>query len=367
MRNRVVFGAVLMVIGSGCASKARQATLADGFAALERGDMRAALEIYDSVARQHPDTMEGALAIDHAIEVSGQRLFPRPSYECSPDAVAKYMDADRQFVAGAMDAALAAYQQATELCPKNASWWIHSGDCFFHTGQYEHAKALYLQGLRLDPWNRSGYRFLADAESRLGDPAQAYQNAILAVVSDPTYEAGWQFLKELTQGLGGRWNRRHAAKPPIEKVNGQLKLVLSPEYESQGSFAAWLAYGTLRFRLTEGAQEGNADGEASPTNLPSPEEWKRLSPLDRERFLVSKVLDMYGKLTSEKPEYADVFWETFEKAARAGFLDEAIYLHLMDRDLAPPYATYRAEHTARLIDYVTKIIAPLPPSGSRKV
>jgi tetratricopeptide (TPR) repeat protein len=367
MRKWIALCGVLLLLINGCTPTAKRATLTDGFSAVQRGDAAKALEIYESIAQQRRDTMEGALAMDAAIELSGHRLFPQSSYGCSREALAKYADAERQFVAGAMNAALDGYQKAVELCPENANWWIHSGDAYFGRGEYEHAKTLYLRGLQLDPWNRSGHRFLADCETHLGEAAQAYQSAVLAVVSDPTYEAGWQFLKELTRTLGGQWHRRAEPKPRIGQDNGKPTVTLSPFYETKASLTAWMAYGVMRWRFTEGPQtEPKTEGKESSAKLLSQEEWKRMSPVERERFLVSESLDLYAKFTTDNPGTTAVFWETFQKAAHAGFMDEAIYMHLMDGDLAPSYPTYRMEHTARLIEYVTKVIAPLPPSGSRE-
>lgn len=348
----------------GCTA-ARQPTLADGHAAAVRGDRRAAVEIYATVARQHPDTMEAALASDAAIQITGNRLLPEPSYDCGSDAVAAYAEAERRFDANDMDGALPAYERAVDLCPQNAMWWIHAGDAYFARGRYERAKVLYLQGLQLDPWNRSGHRFLSDTELHLGDPGRAYQSAVLAVVSDPTYEAGWQWLKQLTHSLGGQWNRMPETKPRIASEDGKPRIILTSAYENQRSLTVWIAYGVARWSLAE-APPQDAPESVGPGKL-SPREWQSLSPLERERYLLACSLDVYGRMTSKDPAPRAVFWDTVDKAQQAGLTDEAIYIHLMDGELAPSYASYRAQNTSRLIDYVTRFIAPLPSPPGREV
>ena len=77
--NVVTFCGLLALILSGCVPINRQTILAEGFAAVQRGDGRMALEIFESIAQCRPDTMEGVLAVDAGIEVSGHRLFPERS------------------------------------------------------------------------------------------------------------------------------------------------------------------------------------------------------------------------------------------------------------------------------------------------
>jgi len=46
------------------------------------------------------------------------------------------------------------------------------------------------------------------------------------------------------------------------------------------------------------------------------------------------------------------------RARDADYLDEAIYLHMLDENLAPEYIEYRRGHSARFVDYLLKLIAP---------
>lgn len=90
-----------------------------------------------------------------------------------------------------------------------------------------------------------------------------------------------------------------------------------------------------------------------------------MSPVERERFLVTKALAVYHRFTDEKPGSETVFWETIDKAAAANFLDEAIFVHLLDLDLVAAYVTFREHNATRLIEYITTILAPIPPFGGR--
>ena len=79
---------VLSTVGCG----AQQYTFRDGLAAVQRGDAAGAVAIYETIAREKADTLEGAAATDAVIELTGQRLFPERSYRCSAEAVGEYHD-----------------------------------------------------------------------------------------------------------------------------------------------------------------------------------------------------------------------------------------------------------------------------------
>ncbi|HYD48777.1 MAG TPA: tetratricopeptide repeat protein [Terriglobales bacterium] len=59
------------------------------------------------------------------------------------------------------------------------------------------------------------------------------------------------------------------------------------------------------------------------------------------------------------------YWSELAKSIGAGYVEEAIYLHRLDPGRAPAYRAYREAHTERLIEYITKVVAPLPPSDAR--
>ena len=50
------------------------------------------------------------------------------------------------------------------------------------------------------------------------------------------------------------------------------------------------------------------------------------------------------------------FWSMLARAEEGGYLDEAIFLHLLDAALAEEYPTYREKHGERLTSYVEALI-----------
>ncbi len=220
---------------------------------------------------------------------------------------------------------------------------------------------MYVQGLRLDPWVRSGHRFLADAEARLGRIAEAYRNSVLAVVSDPTYEAGWEYLRQFNRAVGGKFHRVRQFKAVVRLEDEKSVVTLPPPDGSDAGRFAWLAYGLGEVPYLAGAAAGTDNDEAEELgDGPTLREWTLLSHLERERYLVSKSLEGYQLYILEHPGEPSVLWELVARAVDAGYLDEAIYIHFIDRDLVPSYETYRAEHSDRLIEYIMEMLAPVP-------
>jgi hypothetical protein len=46
------------------------------------------------------------------------------------------------------------------------------------------------------------------------------------------------------------------------------------------------------------------------------------------------------------------------RAERAGFLDEAIFIHMLDENSAAEYPAFREKHAERLVAYLETVILP---------
>ena len=49
-----------------------------------------------------------------------------------------------------------------------------------------------------------------------------------------------------------------------------------------------------------------------------------------------------------------------DRAEKAGFTDEAIFLHMLDAALAEEYVAFRERNGARLVEYLETLIVPKP-------
>jgi len=116
-----------------------------------------------------------------------------------------------------------------------------------------------------------------------------------------------------------------------------------------------MIYGLIQWSQLEADRTGQPIGSIQPGGG---------TALQREEKRVDEVLILYAKLTSEKPGVQSDFWGHMFDARKAGFLTEAIFINLIDRNLASEYVTYRDNHWKRLAEYLETLIAPLPASDT---
>jgi tetratricopeptide (TPR) repeat protein len=307
-----------------------------------------------TIARLAPDEREGGIARDSLAQLAGRKLFPPPVVSCPDNAARELGQAETLLGSERVRESIAHYRKAAELCPDDPVYWIHYGDAHFVLGELDEARRLYGKGLEKAPWYGPGHRFLADALAKSGDWEGGYHEAVLAVLSDPTYEAGWLTLRDFITGRNGTWNRAYGEKPSVKRdAKGGITLGLNPgkEGDPKPDSMLWMSYGLAKSATYLPPQPEKGKGGEKKPAAPA------LSPLEREKKTVASVLQIRG----EAGESPSRFWDMMARANQAGFLEEAIYLHLLDADLLPGYLNFRDKSRERLVRYVETVLAPLPP------
>ncbi len=305
---------------------------------------------FRAVIAAAPGSTAAGVARDSLAKLESGKPLIQPLTTCTPEAGAEMGEAERLFAARRYEESLAHYERAAAKCPDNPAIWTAYGDAYFSLGDFSKAQRSYETALAKSPWYAQAHRFLADALVRQRQIAAAYHECVLAVLSDPTYDAAWGFLRSIILARKGTWNRLVAVKPTIKNdAAGNVELGIDP----QAHDASWLAYA-----LTKSASSPRPAGAAptSPTRPASPPPPTPPAELARERAAVRAALDVHH----EAPAGAFGFWDMIARADQAGFLDEAIFLHLPSPELLAEYPAYRAGHGERLVRYVETILAPLP-------
>ncbi|HEX3129240.1 MAG TPA: tetratricopeptide repeat protein [Thermoanaerobaculia bacterium] len=300
-----------------------------------------------ALARLAPDGREGGIARDALAKIEGRELFPAPKVSCPDGAAVAMAEAERLLNARKMRESIPLYKKAVELCPDEPVFWVHYADAYYALGEYGEARTLFEKGLAKAPWYAPGHRFLSDALAKSQDWEGGYHEAVLAVLSDPTYEAGWLTLRDFITGRDGVWQRAYGDKPQVKTDGGNVNLSLPADLSAnRPDGPEWIAYGLFKV-----GADLPAPGEKKPAKA-APK-----TPLERERVAVLGVLET-RRSQSAKPS---PFWDMMDRAERAGFLDEAIYLHLLDEELVSGYREHREKNRERLVRYVETVLAPLPP------
>lgn len=268
---------------------------------------------FEHIVAIDPESVIAGVARDGLTRLAGEPLIATRSVTCPEPAVNARARGNVLYGARRYADAVAEYTQATAGCPEASHWWVELADAFYELEDYERAKAYFLKALSVDPWNREAHRYLSDTHVQLGDNDTAVHQLVLAVVADPTYEAGWSALRAYATAIGHKWTRVYGDRKPIPG---------KPDHD------AWVVYATAR------ASARKALGASA-------------SALAVEREAVAAALKAGG---------SGPFWSMMARAQQGGFLDEAIFFHLLDAKLGEEYPAFREKNAERLTAYLETVI-----------
>ena len=311
------------------------------------------------------DTIYAGIARDVGRQLDGEVWFAEATVDCPPAAAQAMGEAETLFAARKFEASLEQYRKAVEACPASGAIRTGYADAVYVLGEYDLAAQLFRDAIAVDPWRRTAHRYLADAEIRLGHTDAALRECILAIVSDPTYEAAWSALRGVAEGTGRNWRRVRAEKPQVEagtKEDGQAAVNVAlpglsegkapSSREEQDEAGAWLMYGLAKAGILGGIFDRNGEprpkGAAAAPNLLE-------SRLALERAAVRKALQVVRTPRRKAPA---AFWGNLLLARKAELLDAAIFLTMMDRELAAEYPAYREAHGEELVRFVETVLVP---------
>jgi len=319
---------------------------------------------YRQIAADDPDSIRGGIARDGLVRLAGTRLIEEKRVMCPAEANAAHERAESLYGAGKFAEAAAEYEKSTTGCPESPGYWVAYADAYYLLQQYDKAKELFTRALTIDPWSRAGHRFLADTEAKLGDGEAVIHQLELAVISDPVYEAGWSALRTYATGMGRKWNRVYGAKTPVTrkpdgadgKQNVSISLNLPQDSENQSrDELCWMMYALTKASVLGGTVlDDDASGELAERKVDP----KSMSALEIERVSVKGALLSLGEADADSKEMPAVFWAMMARAENAAFLDEAIFLHMLDAPLAAEYPAFRDKNAERLVTYLDTVVVP---------
>ena len=261
-----------------------------------------------------PDSLIAGIARDGLTRLAGETLLSSKRVMCPEVAREAHDRADSFYGAQRYAEAAAEYQKAAAGCPAAVSYWVDYADSYYAMEDFEKAKELFSKALTVDPWNREAHRFLSDTEVQLRNLDGAVHHLALSVVSDPIYEAGWSALRAYAAAVGRSWNRVYGDRR-ADSANADAPY--------------WEAY-----RAAKAKPRTPQAGAASALAI--------------EREAVKAALS-----AARDP---GPFWSMMSRADAAGYLDEAIFLHLLDSSLYAEYPAFREKNAERLAAYVETVV-----------
>jgi tetratricopeptide (TPR) repeat protein len=286
---------------------------------------------YEHIAASDPDSVIAGVARDGLTRLAGGSPLAPKRVTCSDSATEARARASSLAGARRYTEAAEEFEKATAGCPNDVTTWVSFADSYYDLAEYERAKELFVKALTVDPWNREAHRYLSDTEIQLKNIDSAVQHLVLAVLSDPTYEAGWSALRSYTDAMDRKWNRVYG-----DRTGGP----------GTGGRALWTVYETAK---------ANA---RSPHAGPG-------SALAIEREAVMAALRVAREANSGAATEPGAFWSMMARADQAGFLDEAIFMHMLNAELAAEYPAFREGNVERLASYLKIVIlCEVPPAGA---
>jgi len=125
--------------------------------------------------------------------------------------------------------------------------------------------------------------------------------------------------------------------------------------KKSGDGAMWIGYGAAKANILSGNTiDTGADGQ--PVNRKV--DPKTMSALEIAREAVKVALQIARELAAGESSKPSAFWSMMTRAQDGGFLDEAIFLHMLDAPLAAEYPAFRDKNAERLVTYLDTLIVP---------
>lgn len=316
---------------------------------------------YTEITETEPDTTRAGIARDGLTRIAGRQLVQPKQVACPDEAVEAHDRAESLFGASHMDDAIVEYQRATAACPASSWFWVDYADAYYSKEDYAKAKELFAKALEVDPWNRSGHRFLADTHANLRELDEAVHQAALAVASDPIYEAAWASLRGLAGATNRDWRRVYGKKTGVTASTGDGgKSVVTISLPADDPAA------TTKDKKKGKKAKGKKGSDDPATDSDA---WTyygifkasalggSTSALEIEHAAVAMTLEAVRE-RGEPSSASAPFWSMMDRAERAGYLDEAIFLHMLDEPLAKEYPAFRDGHRDRLTAYLENVVVP---------
>lgn len=285
-----------------------------------------------------------------------------PSFSNSPEVETAMREGESAFAKGDQETAIAAYNRALVLDPKQYAAALFLGDVYFKKGDHPHAAEWFLKAIQIDPNRETAYRYWGDDLVAQGKMNEAKEQFIKAVVAQPYQRISWMGLSQ--------WAQRQkltlkspAINPPgkvedkgkDEKGHSQTNITIDMSTlnskEKKDGTDAWFIY-TLSKAVWH--------GERFQKEFPNEKEYRHTlaEEMDGFQMVVSQVREKEKK---KEIKQLDPALASLVKLSDEGLLEAFVLISRADTGIAKDYEGYRDLHRDKIGQYISEwVIQPGP-------
>jgi tetratricopeptide (TPR) repeat protein len=255
--------------------------------------------------------------------------------------------AEAAFAKGDLDAALAGYASIAAQDPSSYDARLFAGDIYFRKHDVAHAAEWFQKAIVVDPNRETAYRYWGDALVNDGKVEEALPKFIDAVVAEPYQSRTWNGLAQWAGRAGATVSAPSIKLPrepePQRQANGKSAVAITVDPESlknPHSGAAWLAYSATRALWRD---------DKFAKTYPHEKDYRH--SLAEEVDALAATLMVLDSL-KVADDALDPSLRALAQLRQDNLIEAFVLLNAADSGIARDYAAYRAEHRAKLHDYV---------------
>lgn len=298
-----------------------------------------------------------ALGNTSALAALGDLILPdgsMPPLARHPDAQSSMTAGEAAFARGEFKEAIGHYLKAVELEPANYNATLFVGDSYFRLKDVERAGEWFARAIAINPSIETAYRYWGDALLGANRLAEAKTRFMDAMIAEPYNRA--------TQEAISRWGKAAGAKfgrPDLRPPADLIKLLGTPGSTidaaalgfapSDGMGAAWVAYAQARVQFA---------AEEFRKRFPSEPGYRHT--ISEELYAFDRMIALANDLEAKGQPITDPQMKTIRSLLGSGMLEPYFFLHAADAGIVQDYPAFRAEHRARLQQYVEAMIIMSP-------
>lgn len=263
-------------------------------------------------------------------------------------------EGEAYFGRGEYEKALAAYERAHKLDPKNYEAIVFAGDTFYARKKFAESEPWFAKAAALEPDRELAFRFWGDALMAQGKVEAARHKFIDALIAEPFSRLSWEKIRNWAEASGNGWNPTGII-PPGGKPSGAVtfdQILLKAE---DGTIN-WQRYDQMREQWRQ---------QLFKKEFPGAKAYRHTL---REETAALRIVAETTKsdLKAGKIKKLDENLANLIKISDAGLLEAYVLFPRINGEIAEDYEEYRKNNRDKLRRYIAEFLIGVKSSLSGK-